>query len=440
MGMGPADPPTEEPTRPELKTEPRRQKELHDEGVITIVGDIPLHTPVPEQVRQLWPEGVPEPDNEEIPAPPPEVTISHRRETEIRRPEKGWWVESRAVIDSRLAAHASEHADIGVTISVGPSSGSLHIESEIGVHAPAKEVREIRMERASGETAKAKYESRREAAHQRSQEAGQADEKADEAIEIGGLGFSAAMMAIARVDKRICQAATTSFHRYTLLSDELAIKKGEVEQLTAQLAEERVENKAWRARLEAKEAEWEKKLKEMSTAVERFSATKVVDWTEQSRYGIRGEGMQGLFGQGEAAETSQQEKLKKVFLDPVEAEARREANKGSFEFRAPTELASRQEAPISAKAPIEVPTQEPQPAPVEEEVAEESLTILLEVQEGTLTGAVAPPQSEAQGRESSRLDELVAAMEVDMPSERPQRIETLEHVPEIRELRAQLGS
>ncbi|GBG89760.1 hypothetical protein CBR_g49613 [Chara braunii] len=220
----------------------------------------------------------------------------------------------------------------------------------------------------------------------------------------------------------------------------LAIRKGEVEQLTAQLAEEKTENKAWRIRLEAKEAEWEKKLKEMSAAVERPSATKVVDWTEQSRYDIQGEGMQGLFGQGEAAGTSQQEKLGKVFLDPTEVDARREANKGSFEFKAPTELASQQEAPISASAPMETPSQEPQPASTKEEAAEESLAILLEAQEETPIGTVVTPQPEAQGKESSRLDELVAAMEVDMPPERPQRLETPEYVPEMRELRIQLGS
>ncbi|GBG87682.1 hypothetical protein CBR_g45836 [Chara braunii] len=410
--------------------------------------------------------------------------MSPKQEVEARGPEEGWRTESRVVIDSRLASHASEHPDIEVPSSVGPSFGPPHVEPERGAQAPAREVRGVRAEKASEETAEAKstriqaslaeiyeqkermeaagiaptppvdprtseqrieelwarYESRREAARQRSQEAGQADERADEAIEIGGLGFSAARRAIEQVDRRIRQAATTSFQRYTLLSDELAIGKGEVEQLTAQLVEEKTENKAWRTHLEAKEAEWEKRLKEMSVAVERFSATKVVDWTEQSRCGIQGEGMQGLFGEGKAAETSQQEELKKVFLDPAEVEARREANKGSFEFKAPTELASRQEAPTSAKAPMEVPIQEPQPAPAEEEVAEESLTILLEAQEGTLTGAVVPPQSEAQGRESSRLDELVAAMEVDMLSERPQRVETPEHVPEMRELRTQLGS
>ncbi|GBG81889.1 hypothetical protein CBR_g34072 [Chara braunii] len=174
--------------------------------------------------------------------------------------------------------------------------------------------------------------------------------------------------------------------------------------------------------------------------MERLVATKVIDWTEQSRYGIQGEGVQELFGQEEAAEAFRQEKLGKVFLDPTEAEGRKEANKGSFEFKAPTELASQQEAPTSADTPMEALTQEPQPIPVEEGAAEESLAILLDVQEGTLTGAVEPPQLEAQGKKSSRLDELVAAMEVNMPPEEPQEQRTPEHEPEMGELRAHLGS
>ncbi|GBG60425.1 hypothetical protein CBR_g5601 [Chara braunii] len=484
VGVGPTDPSGEEPARPEPETEPRGQEELHAGEIIMIEGDTPPRTPVPEQVRQPWPEGVPKPDSQEIPAPPPEATMSPRQEIEARGPEEGWRTESRVVIDSRLAAHASKHPDIEVPIPVEPSSGSAHVKPKRGAQTLGRKVHGLRVERVSDETAEAKsariqarlaeihaqrdrmeaagiaptppfdpktseqridelwarYESRREAARQRSQAAGQASERADEAIEIGELGFSATRRVIERVDRRMRQAATTSFQRYTLLNDELTIRKGEVEQLTAQLTEEKAENKAWRTRLEAKEAEWETRLKEMSAAVERFSATKVVDWTKQSRYGIQGEGIQGLFGQGEAPETSQQGKLNKVFMDPAEVEARREANKGSFEFKAPTELASRQEAPGSASAPMEVPTKEPQPAPAEEEAAEESLTILLEVQEGTLTGAVVPPQSEAQRGESSRLDELVAAMEVDMQPERPQRLETPEHVPEMRELRTQLGS
>ncbi|GBG61245.1 hypothetical protein CBR_g19777 [Chara braunii] len=484
VGVGPADPSEEQPTRPGVETEPHRRGKLHDVEVFMIGGDTPPRAPVPEQVRQRWPEGVPEPDSQEIPTPLPEATRSPGREVETQGPGEGWRTDPRMVIDSRLAAHAADHPDIEVPIPARPSPGPAHVEPERGTQAPAREARGVRAERVPDKAAEAKstriqarlaeiherrdrmeaagiapttpvdpktseqkidelwarYEGRREAARQRAQETGQATERADEAIEIGELGFSATRGAIERVDRRIKQAATTSFQRYTLLSDELAVRKGEVEQLTTQLAEERAENKAWRARLEAKEAEWGKKLKEMSTAVERLSATKVVDWTEQSRYGIQGKGMQRLFGREEAGEASQQEKLGKVFLEQAEVEARREANKGSFEFKAPTELASRQEAPTLASAPMGTPAQEPQPALAEEEAAEESPTILLEVQEGTLTGAVVPPQPEAQGKESSRLDELVAAMEVDMPPERPQRLETPEDVPEMKELRTQLGS
>ncbi|GBG84636.1 hypothetical protein CBR_g38918 [Chara braunii] len=200
------------------------------------------------------------------------------------------------------------------------------------------------------------------------------------------------------------------------------------------------ENKATQTRLEAKEAEWEAKLKEMATVVERLAATKVIDWTEQSRCGIQGKGVQGLFGQEEAAEASRQEKLGKVFLDPDEAETRKKANKGCFEFKAPTELASQQEAPTSPSPPMEALTQEPQPAPEEEGAVEESLAILLDAQEGTLTGAMKPPQFEAQGKGPSHLDELVAAMKVDMPTKEPQEQRTPEHEPEMGELRAQLGS
>ncbi|GBG68500.1 hypothetical protein CBR_g3044 [Chara braunii] len=160
---------------------------------------------------------------------------------------------------------------------------------------------------------------RREATRQWARETGQAIEGADEAIEVGELGFAATRRATEWVDKEIKQTSIETFQRYSLLSDELALRKDEVEQLTAQLTEERAENKARQARLEAKEAEWEAKLKEMAAAVEKLTATKVIDWAEQSRYDIQGKEVQGLFGQEEAAEASRQEKLGKVFLNPAEA-------------------------------------------------------------------------------------------------------------------------
>ncbi|GBG59777.1 hypothetical protein CBR_g54880 [Chara braunii] len=377
-------------------------------------------------------------------------------------------------VDSRLAEHAAEHPNIEIPASNKPSSGLPHVGGGVSVEAPARETHEARARRSSGETAEeksarvqarlteiyetkvrmeavgvapappidprtseqridemwARYESKRDAARLRSRETGQEYERADEMRETGDVGFSTARMAIERVERRIRQAATTSFHRYTLLSDERVVARLEVEQLSTQLAEEKAENQEWRTRIEAKEVEWEKKLKDMVAAVERLSATKVVDWTEQSRYGIQGERMHGLLGQGGTVEPPQQKKIKKVFLDPAEAEAKRITEGKSFSFKAPTWLATQQATPMSVEAPAGEPTQRPQSPPAEEGSAKEFHTILLEVRGGTLTGAVAPTEPETVEEETSRLDELVTAMEIDMPLDRPQRLDTLEYRPE----------
>ncbi|GBG79713.1 hypothetical protein CBR_g29977 [Chara braunii] len=179
--------------------------------------------------------------------------------------------------------------------------------------------------------------------------------------------------------------------------------------------------------MEVREAEWGKRLQDMAADVEKLSATKVVDWTEQSRYGIQGERVQGLFGQGGAVEPPQQKEIKKVFLDPTEAEARRKAEEKSFSFKALIELAPQQVTPMPIETPAKEPTERPQSPPAEKGSAEESPTILLEVRGGTLTGAVVPTKPETMEEETSRLDELVAAMEVDMPLERPQRLDTPEY-------------
>ncbi|GBG65980.1 hypothetical protein CBR_g54959 [Chara braunii] len=240
---------------------------------------------------------------------------------------------ARTIVDSRLAEYAAEHSGTEMPASDEPPSELPHVKKGASVEAPTRETHEARTGRAPRETAEeksvrvqahlaeiyekqvrmeaagvaptppidrrtseqkidqmwARYESRRDAARQRSQETGQEDERADEMREIGDLRFFAARMAIERAERRICQAATTSFHRYILLGDELAVRKLEVEQLSTQLAEEKAENRAWRTHMEVREAEWEKRLQDMAAAVERLSATKVVDQTEQSRYGIQGE-------------------------------------------------------------------------------------------------------------------------------------------------------
>ncbi|GBG59032.1 hypothetical protein CBR_g24379 [Chara braunii] len=106
----------------------------------------------------------------------------------------------------------------------------------------------------------------------------------------------------------------------------------------------------------------------------------------------------------------------------------------------PTELASQQATPMTIEIPEGEPAQRPQPPVKEGGPTEESPTILLEVQEGALTGAAASTEPEAMGGEASRLDELVTAMELDMPSREPQRQKTPERVPEMGGLRTQLGS
>ncbi|GBG85702.1 hypothetical protein CBR_g40431 [Chara braunii] len=389
----PTDPSGGEQTRPEPETEPLRLKGVGAKDVIMVEGDTPSDSPARAQTRRSWPEGVLEPDSQEAPVPPPEATMSPRQEVEARGPMEGWRTEPRLVVHSRLAAHTAEHPDIEGPSLVGPSSGPARTELEEGSQVATGGVTEAGTGKEPDKAAQANH------ARVRARLA-EIHERRDR-------------MEAAGVAPRPPVAPKTS--------------------------EQRIDE-ARQTRLEAKEAEWEAKLKEMVATVVRLVATKVIDWTEQSRYGIQGKEVQGLFGQEEAAEASRQEKLGKVFLDPAEAEARKEANKGSFEFKAPTELASQQEAATSADTPMEALTQEPQPASVEEGEAEESLAILLDVQEGTLTEAVEPPHLEAQGEEPSRLDELVAAMEVDMPPEEPREQRTLEHEPDMGELRAQLGS
>ncbi|GBG86321.1 hypothetical protein CBR_g41315 [Chara braunii] len=205
-------------------------------------------------------------------------------------------------------------------------------------------------------------------------------------------------MEIERADRRIGEVGISSFQRYSMLSDELAASRLEVGQLSTQLAEERRENQAWRSRMEVKEAEWEKRLQDMAAMVERLSATKVVDWTEQSRYGIQGKEVQGLFGREGTTEPPQQRGMGKVFLDPIEAAARREAEEGRFSFRTPTELASQQATPMTIEIPEGELAQRPQPLKEEGGPTEESPTILLEVQEGALTGAAASTEPGNAGR------------------------------------------
>ncbi|GBG90042.1 hypothetical protein CBR_g50135 [Chara braunii] len=474
------DEPEEEPPEPGPEAGSREAKELQTEGVITVGDDTLPHTPILEQARQYWPEGIPEPDSEEMLGPPPEATTPPPTQAE---PEGGERARTPTTVAPQLTESTGARMDVEVPTSGEPPPGPPPAEERTSEEDPLREGHEARTGRPPGETkeekrarvqvrleelyqeklrmeaageapkppidpptseqkisaAWASYESERDAPRLRSREVGQGSARLDEARETEDMGFSAAGMEMERTDRRIGEVAISSFQRYSMLSDELAASRLEVGQLSSQLAEERVENQAWRTRMEAKEAEWEKRLQDMAAIVERLSTTKVVDWTEQSRYGIQGKKVQGLFGQEGTTEMPQQEGMGKVFLDPAEVAARREAEERRFSFRTPTELASRRATPMTVEGPEDEPAQRPQPPVAEGGPTEEFPTILLEVQEGALTGGAASTETEVMGGEASRLDELVAAMELDMPSGGPQRQETPEPVPEIGELRTQLG-
>ncbi|GBG63092.1 hypothetical protein CBR_g36579 [Chara braunii] len=450
LGAGQSGPAWYEPAEDETEAEPRGSKEPRAEGVITVGDDTPPPIPIPKQARPYWPKGIPEPDSEEMSVPPSEATTPPPTQA---GPEESERVRTSATVAPQLAEHAAEPLDTEMPASEGPPPGLPHVEEGVRLEEIYQE--KVRME-VAGEAPKppidpptseqrideiwASYEGKRDAARLRSREAGQEDGRVDEARETGDLGFSATRMAIERADRRIREVAVTSFQRYSMLSDELAASRLEVAQLSTQLAEERAENQAWRARMEAKEAEWEKRFQDMAAMVERLSATKVVDWTEQSRYGIQGKEVQGLFGQEGTTEPPQQGGMGKVFLDPTEVAARREAEEGRFNFRTPTELASQQATPMTIEISEGEPAQIPRPPVAEGGPTEKSPTILLEVQGGTLTGAAVSAEPEVREGEASCLDELVAAMELEMPSGEPQRQETPERVPEMGELRTQLGS
>ncbi|GBG78929.1 hypothetical protein CBR_g28645 [Chara braunii] len=426
------DEPVEEPPEPRPEGGSRGPEEPQTEGVITVGDDTPPPAPILEQAG----------------------------------PEEGEWARTPTTVAPQLTEPTGERMDAEVPTSGEPPPGPPPAEEEASERDPLREVHEARTGRPPGEMkeeksarvqvrleelyqeklrmevageapkspidpptseqriseAWASYESERDAARLRLREVGQESARVDEARETEDLGFSASRMEIERADRRIGEVAISSFQRYSLLSDELAASRLEVGQLSTQLAEKRAENQAWRSRMEAKEAEWEKRLQDMAAI------------------GEQGKEVQGLFDQEGTTETPQQEGMGKVFVDPTEAAARREAEERRFSFRTPTEFAPQQATAMTIEVPGDEPAQRPQPLVAEGGPTEESPMILLEVQEGVLTGAAASTEPEVMGGEASRLDELVAAMELDMPSRGPQRQETPERVPEIGELRTQLGS
>ncbi|GBG75133.1 hypothetical protein CBR_g19646 [Chara braunii] len=286
MGEGSVEPacyvPLEEPLDPEMETDMRDREEPQDpemaaerpdpvrpqgREVITVGDDTPPCSPAPEPAQRSWPEGIPEPGSEEIPEFPPEATTIPEQEAE------------------------AEDQGIEPTPPVEPKTSEQRID-ELW----------------------ARYESQRDAARQRSREAGRADEETSELREMGDLGFSATRQAIERMDQRLCETAVTSFQWYNLLRNELRVKELEVEHLTTQLAEER-------ARSQAREVEWERRFEEMAAAVDRLSAAWEASQVGRAGADGQGWGMRASPSQGAAVEVPRQsEPMEEVPLDAIEEE------------------------------------------------------------------------------------------------------------------------
>ncbi|GBG75107.1 hypothetical protein CBR_g19620 [Chara braunii] len=313
----------------------------------------------PKPAQRSWPEGILEPGSEEIPEFPPEATTIPEQEAEA----ENWGVCERARMEAPLdlpsATQATKSPDIEEPVSTelppvvpGASTGMEAEASTPGDQGPRmggtpRETREEKsarvrvrldeiytrqaeMEAAGIEPTPpvepktsehridelwARYESQRDAARQRSREAGQADEEMSELREMGDLGFSATRQAIERMDRRVCETTVTSFQWYNLLSNKLRVKELEVEHLTTQLAEERTRSRA-------REVEWERRFGEMAAAVGRLSAAWEASQMGRAGADNQGRGVQASPGQGAAVEVPRQAKpIEEALLDAVEEES-----------------------------------------------------------------------------------------------------------------------
>ncbi|GBG77009.1 hypothetical protein CBR_g23339 [Chara braunii] len=362
LGEGSVEPacyvPLEEPLDPEMETDMRDRGEPHvpemaverpdpvrPQGgeVIAVGDDTPPCSPVPEPAQHSWPEGTPEPGSEEIPESPPEATAVPEQEVEMEEHGAGEGARMQAPPDLPSAMHVTKSPVIEEPVPAelppivpcasegmgaeatapedqGPRMRGVPRETrEEGSARVRVRLDEIHMRQAEIEAAGieptppvepktseqridelwARYENQRDAARQRSREAGQADEETSELREMGDLGFSTTRQAIERMDQRIC---------------ETQVKELEVEHLTTQLAEER-------ARSQTREVEWERRFGEMAATVDRLSAAWEVSQVERASADDQGRGVQASPSQGVAVEVPRQvEPTKEVSVNAIEEE------------------------------------------------------------------------------------------------------------------------
>ncbi|GBG75401.1 hypothetical protein CBR_g20031 [Chara braunii] len=269
LGEGSVEPtryvPLEEPLDPEMETDMRDREEPQDpematerpdpirpqgREVIMVGDDTPPCSPTPEPAQRLWPEGIPEPGSEEIPESSPAAAITPEQKAEAE--DRGVCERARveAPFDLPSATQVTKSPDIEEPVSadlppvVPCASEGMEVEASTPagqrprVEGTPRETREeksarvrVRLDEIHARQAEmeaagieptppvepkmneqrinelwARHESERDAARQRSREAGRADEETSELREMGDLGFSATRHAIERMDRRIGRA------------------------------------------------------------------------------------------------------------------------------------------------------------------------------------------------------------------------------------------
>ncbi|GBG85094.1 hypothetical protein CBR_g39555 [Chara braunii] len=153
-------------------------------------------------------------------------------------------------------------------------------------------------------------------------------------------GFGVARKAEERLDRKIKFQAKTTFDRYLLLESDLAGKKTKEEGHGLRLETMEVEIQELRALVNSQAAIIEDLRQQLQERVNKAKSSRQEDQRQSGH---------GLPGQPSAAGSRQESPMGRVILEPLEAKAKREAEREAFEFRAPTKLAT---LPIVAVGPV----------------------------------------------------------------------------------------
>ncbi|GBG77770.1 hypothetical protein CBR_g24217 [Chara braunii] len=323
--------PREEVHEPERETRQSPERGHAMEEVIEVEEDTPPQAHAaelgPEIVSEIAREEEEEPRQEEIPSPRAEVILSPGVRMEMEQERTDWRREVISTIDRYLVAHAQEHPDIEEPVPMEPPREPHQPEREAGAEIPGKAGHRTRGRVPAGETTEEKG---------------------------------------ARAGKRVEEI----WHERQRLEAVGALpdQPPDAPPKPCDLAGKKIEEASHGVRLETVEAEVRKlrvlvatqaaliqdlrrQPRDGADRTEREEPTEVVDRAGSSRLDTQRKSVLGLSGQPSAVGFPEEPPMGRVILEPEEAKAKREAERETFEFRAPTELAT---LPTTAVEPMTV--------------------------------------------------------------------------------------